>query len=535
MTMNRAAWWCDGALIGFFCGVLFGGCTSRSGEDVRAGSQAVDLPSADRPRAKIQVAAPQAASPETVTVQPTPAAPLTHVLIHDAAMQVHDEQGSWSVITIPAGTRVRIKARGGWECIVLSDDGREFFVSGSSLRAIGEVSEEEITADVGSLAAANNLFAVELYQQWRTRQGNFFFSPMSIWIACSMVYAGAEGTTKAELATALGIDLSDQPLYEAVQVVNRILNSNAAGTGYRLRMANRLWGQRGNEFAPDFLALTRAKYDAELTTVDFQRQPVEAADAINAWVERMTEGKLRNVISPQAFHGLTRLVLTNAIYFYGDWTLPFSESETQVKPFHVARGQNSSVPLMYRRGGFAWQRHDGVQILRLPYGINGRLSMIVVLPDDVYGLAAFEEQFTARSLALWLDDGEGRDVHVYLPRFRMKSEYMLKETLRELGVSAAFDQFAADLSRISPHERLFLDAAMHQAVVEVNERGTEAAAVTALSASASAPEQEPPEPVVFRADHPFLFLIHDDWSGAILFLGRVADPSQRGAEELQPS
>jgi serpin B len=326
------------------------------------------------------------------------------------------------------------------------------------------------------------------------------------------------------MAATLHFELPDQQLHDAFGVLNRILHSSVPGTGYRLRMANRLWGQVGYEFVPDFLDMTREHYGAELAPVDFGGQPVEACRLINTWIEKQTEGKIQDIVSPRNIHPLTRLILTNAIYFHGDWSGPFKESATKVEPFHTEAGQDVDVPLMYQRAHFGYCHVDDVQVLQLPYGINGRLSMVVLLPDRVDGLAALEERLVAGSLGAWLPEGRRWDVEVYLPRFELKTQYdQLIRVFRSMGMVSVFDRNAADLSGITRREPLWLDAVAHKAFVRVDERGTEAAAATAIAAIGGI-EEDPPEPAVFRADHPFVFLIHDDRSGAVLFLGRVVNP-----------
>lgn len=263
-----------------------------------------------------------------------PPSRLTHVLTTEVSRRIFDEQRNRREDrTLPVGTKVAILKRHRWTCFIQLKDGTKTHISGGKLCAIGELSDKEITADVRSVADANNRFAVELYDRLRTREGNLFFSPASLCTAFSMVYAGAGGETKSELAATLHFELPDQQLHDAFGVMNRVLNSSVSGTGYRLRMANRLWGQVGYEFVPDFLGVTREHYGAELASVDFAEQPVETCRSINTWIEKQTEGKIQDLVSPTAIRSLTRLVLTNAVYFHGDWTAPLKSRQLRSNRF----------------------------------------------------------------------------------------------------------------------------------------------------------------------------------------------------------
>ena len=313
-------------------------------------------------------------------------------------------------------------------------------------------------------------------------------------------------------------------LHEAFAALRKGLNDAGGGAkgSHRLSLANRLWGQEGYHFLPDFLALTRESYGAELAQVDFVHEAEEAREAINTWVEEKTEGKIVDLIPRGVLDELTRLVLTNAIYFKGDWSKPFPKAATRDDTFHVGGGKTVTVPLMFKNDDFGYRAGDGLKVVELPYG-KGDLSAVAILPDAVDGLPALEAKLTAEDLGRWLGELRRRKVQVFLPRFKLTSQFSLRDVLAELGMHRAFDRDGADLSGISTQEKLHISAVVHKAFVDVNEEGTEAAAATGVVVATRAAMVRQ-EPAVFRADHPFLFLIRDTRSGSILFVGRVDNP-----------
>jgi serpin B len=377
-----------------------------------------------------------------------------------------------------------------------------------------------MTAELRSVADSNNEFAVALKKRLNSRAGNQFFSPASISTALAMVYAGTAGETRQQMAAALHLELAGESLQDGYAALGKLLNRDNAD--YRLKMANRLWGARNYPFQPPFLATTREKYGAELAQLDFAASE-QARDTINTWVAEQTNDKIQNLIPPGLLNELTRLVLTNAIYFKGSWDEQFRKNQTRDEPFHLAKGTPINVPTLHQSHDFGYFETDAVQVLQLPYAGND-LSMVVVLPKQVDGLAAVEAKLSAADLGKWVTATEYRKVRVSLPKFKLTSEFQLGETLQALGMELAFSD-AADLSGISSAEGLKISDVIHKAYVDVNEEGTEAAAATAVGIVALSAPLEKDQPVVFQADHPFLFLIQDDRSGAILFLGRMADPT----------
>jgi serpin B len=285
-----------------------------------------------------------------------------------------------------------------------------------------------------------------------------------------------------------------------------------------LRVVNRLWAQTGHEFREEFLMLLREQYRAPLGTVDFRRDAARVA--INEWVADATENKIKELIrSP--IHGDTKLVITNAVYFKAQWSAPFQTAATTEQPFFAAVGKQVEVPLMRKVDFISRARLKGAAMVELPYG-EGHLVMDVVLPDARDGLAEIEAAYGNGAFATWVDALAPAYVDLMLPRFRTSSSVNLAEQLSALGMPRAFGHPAANFSGIDGTLDLFIGQVIHQAFVDVDEYGTEAAAATATVARGGG---KPPKPVLFRADHPFLFFIRDTQSGVVLFAGRLADPA----------
>jgi serpin B len=379
-----------------------------------------------------------------------------------------------------------------------------------------------ITPDVLKASADSNAFALDLYAQLRTEKGNVFFSPYSISTALAMTYAGARGDTATEMAKVLHFSQPPAQLHPAVADLLRL--HAGPSHGYQLSVANALWGQKNYGFLPDFLNLTRKHYGAGLFEVDFVRNAEGARQAINSWVEKQTQNRIKQLVPPEVLNPNTRLVLTNAIYFKGTWQRTFSKHATRKEPFHLTATEKVAAPLMNRLGFYRY--HDGAdfQALELPYK-GDDLSLVVLLPRKVDGLADFEKGLTAPRLKKWLAALDAQEVLVTLPKFTFSQGFELSDVLRKLGMVAAFDRGRADFSGMcGSRKELFIAAVLHKAFVDVNEEGTEAAAATAVITEKKEAAKEPPPPPVFRADHPFVFLIRDRRTDGILFVGRVTDP-----------
>jgi serpin B len=373
--------------------------------------------------------------------------------------------------------------------------------------------------DVLSLVKGNSEFAVALYDQLARKDGNLFFSPYSISTALAMTYGGARGKTAQEMKKTLRFHLKSDWLHPAFGKLSTQLDGEKTKRLAQLRVANRLWGQKDYGFLPNFLMLAQTDYHAGLEELDFVNNTEGARQRINAWVEKQTQQKIKDLMPQGSVMRMTRLVLTNAIYFKAAWMHQFSDKDTKPSDFTLADGKKVQVPLMHGnlRAGFVQQ--EGFSVLVLPYE-RQELSMIVVLPKDATSLPQVEKQLSEANLAKWLEKSTGHQVDVTLPKFKITARFMLNDTLKEMGMREAFTFGKADFSGMATREELYISAVVHKAFVDVDEKGTEAAAATGVSVGTLSL----PPPAVFRADHPFLFLIRDNASGSILFMGRLSNP-----------
>ena len=380
-------------------------------------------------------------------------------------------------------------------------------------------------ADVEAVVAGNNEFAFELYArlkddaQVRNARGNLFFSPYSISTALAMTYTGARGETAEQMAGALRFPMgSVSDLAAAFGALQQGLKGNVQDKGYELNVANALWLQKDYGFLDSFLEINRRCFGAGAHEVDFVGATEETRKTINAWVERETRDKIKELLKRGDIDRATTLVLTNAIYFKGEWAIKFKETDTKDAPFHVDEDTTVQVPLMSRKGLFRYGADDEAETLVLPYK-GKELSMVVVLPRKGR-MGEVERGLTSTSLEARLKGAREWEVEVYLPKFKMTTGAIdVGKILQEMGMKDAFSR-RADFSGMTGREDLWVSAVAHKAFVEVNEEGTEAAAATGVIMRGTAVVQIP----VFRADRPFVFMIRDNRSGSILFIGRVMNP-----------
>jgi len=395
-----------------------------------------------------------------------------------------------------------------------------------------------------ALVRENNKFALDLYAKLRAKDGNLFLSPYSISTALAMTYTGARGNTAAQMMqvlhfpTAPGRELDSdnqgQPFYRiepasmnlerlaaAFGRLQKYLKADPKNKGYELTVANALWSQEGYDFLDPFLQIVQTKYAGRLTEVDFAGAAEKARRTINTWVEKKTRNKIKELIKPGVLNNLTQLVLTNAIYFKGNWQTQFKKAMTRPAPFTLTDGAKVNVPMMNQTERYGHFDAETFQALELPY-LNNELSMVIFLPKKTDGLSDFERTITAKELSDCLAGLRKRKVIVSVPKFKMTSQFSLASVLKSMGMTDAFVPNKADFSGINGRKDLFISAVVHKAFVEVNEEGTEAAAATGVAIGLTS--VGPVRPPVFRADHPFLFLIRDNRTGSILFLGRVMNP-----------
>jgi serine protease inhibitor len=391
----------------------------------------------------------------------------------------------------------------------------------------------DASPEVESVVAANTAFAVDLYQRLKLNHENLFFSPYSISTALAMTYAGARGQTADEMAKALHLDSAQGGVQAAFGELTKRLNE-VQRRNITLLATNSLWCQKEHPFTSAFLKVIRKDYGASGRTVDFIRDSEAARNEINSWVAAKTAGKIKDLIAPEQLRPLTRLVLCNAIYFKGKWQTQFRTSDTRPRPFYLSPNEMVTVPMMSLHAHFklTYAGHGSIGLLELPY-VGNDLSMVILLPvaeppwqgpnqPRISELSDLEAKLTPQNLSSWLDQLDGvdaSDADIAIPRFTTTQTFDLSEQLKSLGMSSAFGD-SADFSGMDGMRDLYISDVVHKAYVEVDEHGTEAAAATSVQMVASA-IVEP-----FVVDHPFIFLIRDNASGAILFLGRIVDPTK---------
>jgi serpin B len=389
------------------------------------------------------------------------------------------------------------------------------------------ISGLEAGSDEALLVEGNGAFAFGLYQALKGQEGNLFYSPYSISLALAMTYAGARGATAQQMADTLHFLLEQDKLHPTFEWLAAELASRGEeaagkdGEGFRLNVVNAIWGQKDYEFLSEFLNLLTENYSAGLRLLDFKAEPEESRVTINDWVSNQTEGRIEDLIPPGMIDTLTRLVLTNAIYFNAAWQNPFDEDRTADGPFHLVDGGQVTVPMMKQTNLFRYAKANGYQAVELPYD-GDELSMVILLPASG-NFRAFEEGLTSGQVGGAIRHLQSTMVSLTMPQFEFDSEFSLEGTLSAMGMRDAFSPDDADFSAMTGNRELYISHVVHKAFVSVDEAGTEAAAATAVIVPAGSSGSEPP-PVEVTIDRPFIFLIRDIETGAILFVGRVMDP-----------
>lgn len=381
----------------------------------------------------------------------------------------------------------------------------------------------EANTPLEALVKGSNQFACDLYARLRVKEGNLLLSPYSIATLCSMTHAGARGRTAEQIAQVLHNTLTAAEVAEASrELVSRITGQKADAAqrkGIELTTANSLWVHQGYPVKPEFVNLLKANWKADVGQVDFFGATEAARTKINAWVARETRNMISEIFPRGALDGTTRLALVNAVYFKGIWQTKFKKGDTSDRPFTPPGGQAVEVPMMHQDSVYSYIDEKDFHGVILPYG-SGDMAMVVLLPRAVDGLGKLEEALSAEKLDQWCSQAHGSEVDLYLPKFTFSSGFSLPKELQALGMTDAFEGGKADFSGMTGDKSLFLSVVEHRAIIEVDEEGTRAAAATGggFGCSAKGPS------VIFRADHPFLFLIRDTRTHAILFMGRVTNP-----------
>ncbi|MEI6604070.1 MAG: serpin family protein [Verrucomicrobiota bacterium] len=399
-------------------------------------------------------------------------------------------------------------------------------------------------ANPSEAAQSVNALGLDLMAKGTTADANALLSPYSIQSALAMTYAGAAGDTRTEMAKVLHYPADEPAMHQSLSALQKALEAVAKSTAERaanarkfggsaepvvLTVANRLFGQQGYEFRQPFLDLVKDGYGAPLQAMDFITKAPQERLKINGWVEDQTHQRIRDLIPQDGLTRDTRLVLVNAIYMKAPWAEQFEVAATQPQPFEVKGRESVKVPTMRRTGHMGYAKRDGYQVVTVPY-TGGEIQWLVLLPDAKDGLAALEAKLTPEILGGCAKPGTA-ELELYLPKFKLEPPlFKMGEVLRKLGMQSAFDQpkGSANFDRMAPRkpdDYLCISEVFHKTFMALDEKGTEAAAATAVAMmKATAIMIDKPKPIEVRVDRPFLFAIQHAPSGACLFLGRVSDP-----------
>jgi len=381
--------------------------------------------------------------------------------------------------------------------------------------------KEATSAGIISVINANNRFALNLYSELKKEDGNLFFSPYSISTALAMVYEGAKGKTADEIQAVFRFPIESNVRKPSFAVIYNELNK--IDSKYKLSVANALWAQNDYKFLDNYFATIEKYYGGKATNVDFKNSTENTRQIINNWVESKTNNKIKDLFPKGSLDSSNKLVLTNAIYFKGIWNKQFKKSQTEDEDFRVNSSSTVKVPMMKQTGEdaeFLYTEDNILQVLEMSYK-GDKLSMMILLPknDNIF---SFENSLTLEKINEWKTKLTEQRVDVFIPKFTFDTKYFMSDTLKKMGMPTAFTN-SADFSGMDGTKNLSIQTVVHQAFVDVNEEGTEAAAATGIGMAGSAMPQPVP---VLRADHPFVFIIQDKDSENILFLGRVANPKK---------
>ena len=375
--------------------------------------------------------------------------------------------------------------------------------------------------NIGTVLAASDPFARDLVSKAGSDQtGSYVISPISAQQALSMVALGASGMTRQEMDRVLGFPSDAAGRSRRIQQVQNTLAKVSKGGSVALEVANRVWIDRSFPLKSSFRTEVEGIFESGIATGDFRNRAESCRGEINRWVEAKTHQRIRNLLPTGTVDASTRMVLVNAVYFRGEWEVPFEPGKTQRSRFASSAEKSFQVPMMQQSKSLLYREETGLQICALAYR-GSDLSMVILLPelDAIRGL---EDRVAREGIDTVIGQLESRRVEIFLPRFKVESAFELPEMLKTMGMRSVFDDESADLSGISTN-RLSVSRVIQKAFVEVREEGTEAAAATSVLAL-GAPAPPPEKTVVFRADHPFLFVLREDSSGLILFAGRVSVP-----------
>ena len=382
-----------------------------------------------------------------------------------------------------------------------------------------------LSKDTLRIVRANSVFAIDLYKSLYSSEGNLFISPYSISLAMSMTYAGARGETEKQIVQTLHYPLDQNDCHSSFASIQSVLDEIQIRDNIKLNIANSLWAQQGYPFRKEYLSLAQQKYGASIMSVNFNSAPTEAINKINQWVKEKTDGKIQGIIAklPQE----SRLLLINAIYFKADWKNQFSPGNTMGEEFWFSRNNSVIVPTLHKTmRGPMYAEFENLQVLELPY-VGENISMLILLPKEIDGLKQLEAGLSLENLDKWKRGlkrlNKNKRIELSLPKFKIPYELNLIPSLKAMGMIDAFSFPSADFSGMTGKKDIYLALAVHKTFIELNEKGTEAGAVTAMGGAGLVEEYDV---IDFQANHPFLFVITDKLTGSILFMGRLTDPTK---------
>ena len=409
-----------------------------------------------------------------------------------------------------------------------NDSGSELLAS-SETRKLNPINTE---SESNLFVSDNNTFALDLYHAISDKDENLFFSPHSISIAMAMTWAGAENQTETQMANTMQFNFVQDKMHSLfneldLDLNNRNQNDPENNDKYlKLNISNEVWGQKGYPFLEPYLDTLMINYGAGIRLVDFASAPQQARIDINNWVSEQTENRIEQLLSPNDITNMTRLVLTNTIYFNATWAIPFDPDKTYDGVFYLEDGTTVTVPMMIPEAGrgengehYAATDGPDYQAVELPY-YGDEFSMVIIIPDSgLFG--AFEQNLDSSVIDEIVDNLEVQEITLRMPKFECESRLNLSETLSGMGMPDAFAPGVADFSGMDGTLNLFIGKVIHQASITLDEIGTEAAAATAVIMELTAV----PNRLEITIDRPFLYIIRDNQTGTILFLGRIKNPT----------
>lgn len=375
---------------------------------------------------------------------------------------------------------------------------------------------EEGDASINAILEANKKFAFDIYHNLKVDEGNIFYSPYGLSTALAMTYAGAKGETKSQMAKVLHLNEKDKDLHKSFGIIQEKFNKLSSEV-IKLELANGLWADRNWKFLDSYFDLINNDYKAVARNIDMQNK-VKTAEIINKWTSDKTHGKIDEIVSPDDFD-LARLVLTNAIYFKGTWKYKFDKENTKKNNFFLHDKSKVKVDFMQLSDTLNYFENERAQVLEIPYS-GEDISMILILPDKRSGIRNFEKDFSLEEYERWNSLLKPVDINIFIPKFKLEYEKEFKQVLSDLGMPIAFSQ-AADFSGMTGKLDLQIDEVKHKSFIEINEEGSEAAAVTVVIMR----EKSAVIKKAFNANRPFIIIIKENSTNSILFMGRIENPN----------